>query len=214
MFIRAWSLVSRLHCLKLSLNTHFPRSFLPSTVSIQAQSLIYPLRVHHVIQAQPLVSYPYRVNSSAAMRVPPQPGPFERDPSFPTHTVSIRSCPTFTVSSQARSVVSHPYHVNSSATARLPPPPCPLKLDCSPPTPTVSIWAQLLVSHPDHVPSGPSAVSRPDSVSIRARTHLPPSPCPFEPGRSSSTSSLSAHLPPQPFEPGRSSSTPTVSLRA
>ena len=148
MFIRAWLLVSRLHRLKLSPNTHFPpplcpfecsrpsltsnmpiqtqpfvvhlhcvdsssvahllplssqfepkHLFLPSTVSIQAQSLVYPLRVHRVIRAQPLVSYPYHVNSSAATRVPPQPGPFERNPSFPTHTVSICSCPTFTVSS-------------------------------------------------------------------------------------------------------------------
>ena len=236
MFIRAWSLVSHLHRLKLSLNTHFPpplcpfecscpsltsnmpirtqpfvvhlhcadsssvarplplssqfepkHSFLPSTISIRAQSLVYPLQVHRVIRAQPLVSYPYHVNSSAATRVPPQPGPFERDPSFSTHTVSIRSCPTFTVSSRARSVVSHPYRVNSSATARLPPPPCPLELDCSPPTPTVSIRAQLLVSHPDHVPSGPSA-------------RLSPGPCLFElecicdPHRV--PLSLGAHLPP------------------
>ena len=231
MFIRVWLLVSHLHCLKLSPNTHFlpplcpfecsrpsltsnmpiqtqpfivhlhcvdsssvarplppssqfepERSFLPSTVSIQAQSLIYPLRVHCVIQVQPLVSYPYHVNSSTATRVPPQPGPFEHDPLFPTHTVSVRSCPTFTMSSRARLVVSHPYHVNSSTTARLPPPLCPLELDCSPPTPTVSIQAQLLISHPNRVPLGPSARLSPRLCLFKLECICHPHCVPSSPG--------------------------------
>ena len=106
--IRTQPFVVHLHCVDSSSvarplppSSQFEpeRSFLPSTISIRAQSLVYPLRVHRVIRAQPLVSYPYHVNLSMATRVPPQPGPFEHDPSFPTHTMSIRSCPTFTMSS-------------------------------------------------------------------------------------------------------------------
>ena len=234
--IRTQPFVVHLHCvdsssvarpLPPSFQFEPKRSFLPSTVSIRAQSLVYPLRVHHVIRAQPLVSYPYHVNSSVATRVPPQPGPFERDPSFPTHTMSIHSCPTFTVSSQARSVVSHPYRVNSSTTAHLPPPLCPLELDCSPPTPTMSIRAQLLVSHPDHVPSGPSARLSPRLCLFKLEhiCHLhrvPSSPGTRLPPRARvlvshpNPSSLGARLPPRPrlFKPECSSLAPTVSIRA
>ena len=171
MFIRAWSLVSHLHHLKLSPNAHFPpppclfecsRPSPTSNMSIRTQSFV--IHLHHI-------------DLSLNACFPPPLCRLELSRLSPASVISI----------QAQSLF-YPPLCHPSANARVPPKPSPFERDPSSPTHTaafhlcptftVSSRARSVVSHPYHVNS--SATAR-----------LPPPPCPLRPDCSPPTPTVS-----------------------
>ena len=132
------------------------------------------------------VTWAVLVPQPACLLLPPRLRPDCSSPA-PTTSIQPRSCQPCSLEPNARlpppMCQSKPERSSSTSTT--------FERNRSSPASTLSSQARTLISHLHHVHSSPGARLPPPSPQIEPECSLPPPPCPFEPARSPSTSTVS-----------------------